>query len=154
MTVSEIFDVYGEASFRDCERRVIARLLRERPHVLATGGGAFMNDETRRLIKRRAISVWLRADLDLLVRRTAKRNTRPLLQRGDPREILRDLMARRDPVYAEADVTVDSADAPPEVTAERVETAVADYVARHAIGPPEPLADDGCIRPPSEDRAS
>ena len=151
MTIPEIFESYGEASFRDCERRVIARLLRMRPHVLATGGGAFMNESTRALIQARAISVWLRADLELLVRRTSKRNTRPLLQRGDPREVLRDLMAKRDPVYAEADVTVDSVDGPPETTVEKVEAAVADHVARNQVGPPEPLENDGCIRPPSED---
>ena len=151
MTIPEIFDSYGEPSFRDCERRVIARLLRMRPHVLATGGGAFMNDSTRALIQARAISVWLRADLDLLVRRTSNRNTRPLLQQGDPREILRDLMAKRDPVYAEADVTVDSVDGPPETTVEKVEAAVADHVARNQVGPPEPLDNDGCIRPPIED---
>jgi len=152
MTIPEIFESYGEASFRDCERRVIARLLRMPPHVLATGGGAFMNDATRALIKARAISVWLRADLDLLVRRTAKRNTRPLLQQGDPREILRDLMAKRDPFYAEADVMVDSVDGPPETTVQIVEAAVADHVARNQVGPPEPLENDGCIRPPNEDQ--
>ncbi|MBK1698486.1 shikimate kinase [Rhodovibrio salinarum] len=151
MTIPEIFESYGEPSFRDCERRVIARLLRMSPHVLATGGGAFMNDRTRALIKARAISVWLRADLDLLVRRTARRNTRPLLQRGDPREILSDLMAKREPVYAEADVVVDSVDGPPETTVQRVEAAVADYIARNKVGPPELLEDDGCIRPPNED---
>jgi shikimate kinase len=151
MSVPEIFESYGEASFRDCERRVIARLLRMPPHVLATGGGAFMNDQTRGLIKARAISVWLRADLDLLVRRTSKRNSRPLLQQGDPREILRALMARRDPTYAEADVIVDSVDGPPETTVEKVEAAVADHVARNRVGPPEPLENDGCIRAPSED---
>lgn len=151
MTIPEIFESYGEASFRDCERRVIARLLRCRPHVLATGGGAFMNDQTRALIKARAISVWLRADLDLLVRRTAKRSTRPLLEQGDPRAVLRELMAKRDPVYAEADVTVDSVDGPPETTVQKVEASVADHVARNHVGPPEPLENDGCIRPPSED---
>ena len=150
MTIPEIFESYGEASFRDCERRVIARLLRMPAHVLATGGGAFMNDATRALIKARATSVWLRADLDLLVRRTAKRNTRPLLQQGDPRETLRELMAKRDPIYAEADVTVDSVDGPPEATVQRVEAAVAEHVARNQVGPPEPLENDGCIRPPSE----
>lgn len=153
MTIPEIFESYGEASFRDCERRVIARLLRQPPHVLATGGGAFMNDETRALIKARAISVWLRADLDLLVKRTARRNTRPLLQQGDPRQILRDLMAKRDPVYAEADVTVDSVDGPPETTVEKVVDAVAEHVETNRVGPPEPLADDGCIWPANEGTA-
>jgi shikimate kinase len=151
MTIPEIFECYGETSFRDCERRVIARLLRRPPHLLATGGGAFMNDETRALIKARAISVWLRADLDLLVKRTARRNSRPLLQQGDPRQILSDLMAKRDPVYAEADVTVDSVDGPPETTVEKVLTAVAAHVETNNVGPPEPLADDGCIWPANED---
>ena len=147
MSVAEIFDAYGEPSFRDCERRVIARLLREPPMVLATGGGAFMADQTRHLIKRRAISVWLRADLDLLVRRTGRRNTRPLLQRGDPREILSRLMRERDPVYAEADVAVDSVDGPPDTTVERVIQAIERYAAENGVGPPEELDDDGCIWP-------
>jgi shikimate kinase len=150
MTIPEIFETYGEASFRDCERRVIARLLRASPHVLAVGGGAFMAQPTRDLIKRRAIAVWLRADLDLLVRRTARRNTRPLLQRGDPRQILSDLMTERHPVYAEADVTVDSVDGPPEATVERVCAAVDRHVAEAAVGPPEHLEDDGCILPPED----
>ncbi len=147
MSVSEIFEAYGEPSFRDCERRVIARLLREPPQVLATGGGAFMNVRTRELIKARAISVWLRADLDLLVRRTSRRNTRPLLRRGDPREILGRLMAERDPVYAEADVPVDSVDGPPEATVERVVEAVDRHVREAGVGPPEEMDDDGCIWP-------
>jgi shikimate kinase len=150
MTIPEIFETYGEASFRDCERRVIARLLRATPHVLAVGGGAFMNPQTRDLIKRRGTSVWLRADLDLLVRRTGRRNTRPLLQRGDPRQILSDLMAERHPVYAEADVTVDSVDGPPEATVERVREAVDRHVAQARVGPPEPVEDDGCILPPED----
>lgn len=145
MSVSDIFETYGEASFRDCERRVIARLLREPPQVLATGGGAFMNDRTRALIKARALSLWLRADLDLLVRRTSRRNTRPLLRQGDPREILARLKAERDPVYAEADVAVDAADGPPEATVERVVAAIDEHVRRHGVGPPEELEDDGCI---------
>jgi shikimate kinase len=148
MSIPEIFETYGEASFRDCERRVIARMLRAAPHVMAVGGGAFMNPDTRELIQRRAISVWLRADLDLLVRRTGKRNTRPLLQRGDPRQILSDLMDERHPVYAEADLTVDSVDGPPEATVERVLQAVDRHVASGHAGPPEAVADDGCIRPP------
>ncbi len=108
MSVPEIFERYGEPHFRDGERRVIARLLAGRPLVLATGGGAFMNAETRALIRRVAVSVWLRASLDLLVARTAGRAHRPLLNRGDPREILARLIAERHPVYAEAAVTVES----------------------------------------------
>lgn len=119
-SVEDIFAAHGEAAFRDGERRVIARLLDEPTMVLATGGGAFMDPETRRLIHERATSVWLRADVDLLVRRTGRRNNRPLLKRGDPRDILAKLIEARYPVYAEADVVVDSVDGPPEMTLARV----------------------------------
>lgn len=108
MEIPDIFATYGESSFREGERRVIGRLLEEGPGVLATGGGAFMNAETRALIGARAVSVWIKADLDTLVERTARRNDRPLLRDGDPRAILARLMAERHPVYAEADVTVES----------------------------------------------
>jgi len=108
MTVPEIFEKYGEAHFRDGERKVIARLLSGEPLVLATGGGAFMDPETRVLIAGQAVSVWLKADLELLVQRTAGRSHRPLLNKGDPRKILAGLIAKRHPVYAEADVHVES----------------------------------------------
>jgi shikimate kinase len=108
MDIPDIFATLGEAEFRLGERRVIARLLDADPHVLATGGGAFMNAETRQLIAARAVSVWLRADLDTLVERTSRRGDRPLLRNGDPREILGRLMAERHPIYAEADITIDS----------------------------------------------
>jgi len=119
-SIEDIFAAHGEAAFRDGERRVIARLLTQPKMVLATGGGAFMDPETRQLIRERATSVWLRADADLLVRRTSRRNNRPLLQRGDPREILARLIDERYPVYAEADVVADSVDGPPEMTLARV----------------------------------
>jgi shikimate kinase len=124
MRISEIFATLGEPAFRDGERRVIERLLGELPHVLATGGGAFMNAETRALVKARAMSVWLRADLDVLVRRTAPRGHRPLLQTGNPREILQRLLDTRAPIYALADLTVDSVDGPHARTVERVLAAV------------------------------
>ncbi len=108
LTVPEIFARYGEAHFRDGERRVIRRLLAEGPQVLATGGGAFMDPETRACIAERAVSVWLKADLDLLVSRTAGRSHRPLLNRGDPREILAGLIDERYPTYARADISVES----------------------------------------------
>jgi shikimate kinase len=108
MDIPDIFATLGEPAFRLGERRVIARLLDEPPCVLATGGGAFMDSETRALIKARAVSVWIRAGLDTLVERTARRADRPLLKAGDPREILSRLMAERHPVYAEADIAVDS----------------------------------------------
>lgn len=119
-TVEQIFESHGEAAFRDGERRVIARLLGQAPHVLASGGGAFTDPETREAILANGISIWLRAELELLLRRTGRRNTRPLLKNGDPREILQTLMTQRYPAYAEANITVDSADGPPEVTVDRV----------------------------------
>ncbi|MDJ0946824.1 MAG: shikimate kinase [Kiloniellales bacterium] len=119
-SIEDIFELHGEAAFREGENRVICRLLAGNPHVLATGGGAFMNPETRAAIAARAVSVWLRADLDLMLKRTGRRNNRPLLKRGDPRKILSDLMAQRYPVYAAADLVVDSVDGPPEITVERV----------------------------------
>ena len=111
-SVSDIFAERGEAEFRAGERRVIARLLRGPPLVLATGGGAFMDPTSRALIRQRAVSVWLRADLDVLVRRVARRQTRPLLKDRDPREVLERLMRERDPIYAEADLTVETAERP------------------------------------------
>lgn len=124
-TIEEIFARDGEAAFREGERRIIRRLIQERPvHVLATGGGAFMSPETRDVVRAHAVSVWLRADLDVLLHRTARRGNRPLLKQGDPREILERLMAVRHPVYAEADVTVDSDERPPEQTVDRVVAAL------------------------------
>lgn len=133
-SISEIFAEHGEANFRDGERRVIKRLLQTPGQVIATGGGAFMDPQTRAAVAEAGVSVWLRADLDLLVKRTARRNTRPLLRQGDPRAILRELMDKRDPVYALADVTVDSADGPPEITVERVLAGLrANERVRHAV---------------------
>lgn len=114
-TIVEIFTDHGEAYFRDGERRVIARLLASGPQVLATGGGAFINPETRAKIRERGVSVWLRADLPVLMRRVSKRDTRPLLKSGDPEATMRDLMKKRYPVYAEADVTIESRDVPHDV---------------------------------------
>jgi shikimate kinase len=108
MSIPEIFETLGEPAFRDGERRVIARLLNERPGVLATGGGAFIEPRTRAEIRRRATSIWLRAELDLLWDRVRDRPGRPLLQAPDPRAVLEELSRRRAPVYAEADITVDS----------------------------------------------
>lgn len=124
-SIEEIFQRDGEAAFRQGERRIIARLLGERPvHVLATGGGAFMDAETRLVVRAQAVSVWLRADLEMLLHRTARRSNRPLLKQGDPREILQRLIDLRYPVYAEADIIVDSDERPPEQTAERVVAAL------------------------------
>jgi shikimate kinase len=110
LTIPDIFSIYGEPSFRDGEERVIARLLREGPMVLATGGGAFMREATRARIAEGGISVWLKAELDVLMRRVKKRNTRPLLQTADPEETMRRLIDVRHPVYGLADVMVISRD--------------------------------------------
>jgi shikimate kinase len=112
MSIPDIFSVHGEEYFRDGEKRVIARLLQEGPMVLATGGGAFMSEETRQRIAESGVSIWLRADLDVLMRRVRKRATRPLLQNPDPEGTMRRLMETRHPVYATADLTVDSHEAP------------------------------------------
>ncbi|MFQ5785572.1 MAG: shikimate kinase [Alphaproteobacteria bacterium] len=126
-TIPEIFARHGEAAFRDGERRVIARLLDAPPHVLATGGGAFLDPATRATIAERAVSVWLRADLDVLVARCARRKTRPLLEQGDPRRILADLMAERYPVYAAADIVVDSVDGPHDAVVDQIVAALASH---------------------------
>jgi shikimate kinase len=123
-SISDYFAAHGEKTFRDGERRVIQRLLGNPMHVLATGGGAFMDASTRALIKDKAISVWLKAELDQLLKRIGRRNDRPLLQNVDPRAKLAELIDLRYPVYAEADVTVDSADGPPDVTVQRVLRAI------------------------------
>ena len=119
-SISDFFDQYGEAAFRDGERKVIARLLDGPRHVLATGGGAFMDPTTRSLIKERGLSVWLRANIELLMERVAKRPTRPLLKNGDPRGTMERLMAERYPVYAEADITVDSNGGPHDAIVQQI----------------------------------
>jgi len=120
-TIAEIFARFGEAYFRDGERRVIERILTSKPCVMATGGGSFMDERIRTLVKERALSIWLRADLETLVKRTTKRrDDRPLLKDGDPRDILGKLIEQRYPIYAEADIIVDVNDEPPEKTCERV----------------------------------
>jgi shikimate kinase len=112
LTVQEIFATHGEPEFRRGERRVIERLLNGPPVVLATGGGAYMDAATRALLKEKATTVWLRADLDLIWKRVNRRDTRPLLKRENPRQVLADLLAVRAPVYAEADFTVESDEGP------------------------------------------
>ena len=119
-SISEIFGSLGEAAFRDGERRVIARLLDGPPHVLATGGGAFMNAETRELIKAKAVSVWLKTDLDILARRVGRKDSRPLLTGKDPMEVLQAQAEARYPAYAEADITVETGDAAHHVTVGQV----------------------------------
>jgi shikimate kinase len=126
-SISEIFANHGEAYFREGEKRVISRLLEEGDQVLATGGGAFMNDETRATIKQRAISIWLKADLDLLTRRVQKRDNRPLLKGQDAREVLKNLIELRHPVYETADIMVESRDAQHSETLNDVIRALANW---------------------------
>jgi shikimate kinase len=139
-TIEEIFRHRGEAVFRDGERRVIARLLAQPVHVLATGGGAFMDPATRALIGRRAVSVWLRADLDVLFARVVRRNNRPLLQQPDPRAVLAELIERRHPIYAEADLVIDSGEGPLELTTTRVIDALAG--SQRVVQPPNPESEE------------
>jgi shikimate kinase len=120
LSIAEIFAKLGEPVFRDGERRVLARLITDVPRVIATGGGAFIHDDTRALILARTDSVWLDAPVDVLVERTARRNTRPLLQAGDPRETLATLLAMRAPVYAQAAIHIASGRQPHDRTVEQV----------------------------------
>ncbi len=125
MSISDIFATYGEPHFRDREAKVIARLLGGGPQVLATGGGAFMSPDTRRVIARRGISIWLRAELPVLMRRVSKRNTRPLLKTDDPEAVMRRLIEERYPLYAGADIVVESRDVPHEVIVGEIVDALA-----------------------------
>jgi shikimate kinase len=110
--IPEIFDRFGEGAFRDGERKVIARLLSDPPHVLATGGGAFIDPTTRAHLKDSAVTVWIRAPVEVLLARVQRRDNRPLLRSGNPRETLERLLGERTPVYAEAEITVESDDGP------------------------------------------
>ena len=138
-SIVEIFERHGEAAFRNGERRVISRLLDGGLQVIATGGGAYMNEQTRAAINARAHCLWLRADLEILLRRTGRRDNRPLLKTGDPRVILQRLMDERYPVYAQAAMTVESQDGPPELTVERAMQALK----AHLAGAPMPAAPAG-----------
>ena len=142
-SISDIFSDLGEDAFREGERRVIARLLDQEPHVLATGGGAFMNPQTRALIKSKAISVWLKADLDVLVRRVARKDTRPLLAGKDPLEVLQAQADARYPAYGEADIMVETGDAAHHVTVDQVIRALTAYLESATPGrPPHHEPDD------------
>lgn len=127
-SIPDIFAEMGEPAFREGERRVIARLLDDPPHVLATGGGAFMNDETRALIKERSVSVWLKADLDILARRVGRKDTRPLLSGKDPMAVLAELAQKRYPVYAQADLMVESGDTAHHVAVNQIISALSAYL--------------------------
>lgn len=131
-SIPDIFSLYGEAAFREGERRVIERLLGEGPLVLATGGGAFMDAGTRERVRRHGVSVWLRATVDVLVKRIGRRGGRPMLMGGDTRTILEGLMETRYPVYAEADITIDTSDEPTDTTVDKVIAALTAHELRPA----------------------
>ena len=131
MTIPELFERYGEAEFRDLERRVIRRVLRTGPKVLATGGGAYMNEQTRKAISRAGVSVWLKAELDVLMERVGRKSNRPLLQTADPRATMQALMDARYPVYGLAQITVMSRDEKKDVMAGEVVDALAEMVKKH-----------------------
>jgi shikimate kinase len=120
MSVAELFAAYGEPEFRALEARVVARLSREGPQVLATGGGAYMSAETRQILRERSVTVWLKADLDVLMERVQRRPIRPLLATADPRGVMLGLIEKRYPVYAEADITILSRNVRREVIAEEI----------------------------------
>jgi shikimate kinase len=135
-TIDEIFALEGEATFRSGERRVIARLLSGPPAVIATGGGAYLDPATRATLQERAISVWLKANLDTLVKRTSRRGGRPLLNQGDPRKILATLIDERYPVYGEADLTVETGEESPEIVVKRVLAALEAHLGEgHLVAP-------------------
>ena len=134
-SVEDIFARYGEPAFRDCERRVIRRLMNDPVHVLSTGGGAFMDPTTRATVAARGFSLWLRAGLDQLLTRTSRRSNRPLLQTDDPRATLARLIAERHPVYAQANVVVDSGDGPLDETVDRVMGALNAYLKDRHVPP-------------------
>jgi shikimate kinase len=123
-TVAEIFTRFGEAQFREGERRVILRLLAQSPHILATGGGAMLDTATRAAIAESAVSVWLRVPMDLLLVRVERRDTRPLLKGGNTREKLERLLAEREPLYSQANVIIDAADGPHSVAVNRILSAL------------------------------
>ena len=128
MSIEDIFATHGEADFRAGEVRVIARLLKERDVVVGTGGGAFMNADTRALVKDTAVSVWIKADFDLLFARVQRRSNRPLLRTPNPRQTLQDLIDLRYPTYAQADVTVVSRDVPQDQVASEVIDALLNHL--------------------------
>jgi shikimate kinase len=136
MSISDIFARHGEADFRGGEARVIARLLESGPQVLATGGGAFMNEATRAAIKAKGVSIWLSAEFEVLLRRISKRkNERPMLQTDNPDETLRHLLNVREPIYALADLTVQSREGPHDVIVAEIVSVLAAYL--HVPTPPE-----------------
>ena len=138
MKIEQIFEQLGEPAFRQGERQVMARLLEGPPLVLATGGGAFMDESTRTLVREHGVSIWLRTDIGDLSERTSRRDNRPLLKQGDPKAVLRKLLATREPVYALADIVVTSDQRPVKDTVDRVLKALDDFARKKP--PPVPAA--------------
>lgn len=132
LSIPDIFALRGEAEFREGERRVIARLLDDPPHVLATGGGAFVNDSTRALVKKKAVSIWLKADPEVLARRVGRKDNRPLLRGRDAREVLTELLAAREPAYSQADLIVESNDGPHQHTVDAILAALKAKLEHHS----------------------
>jgi shikimate kinase len=130
MSIADIFANHGESAFRDLERKILARLLSEDVKVIATGGGAVMNEQTAALVWEKSLSVWIKADLDVLVERTSRNNKRPLLKNGDPREILQNLMTARYPVYQQADVNIETNSADVELTLKNLLQEVAAHLTK------------------------
>jgi len=131
MSIPEMFAQHGEAYFRGGEARVIARLLEEGPSIIATGGGALMNDGTRALIRKRAVSIWLRAEIPVLMRRVRRKGDRPLLQNGDPEETLKKLLSQRETLYAGADIVITSREGPHEAVVDSMIEALDRWLADH-----------------------
>ena len=140
MTIPEIFEIHGESYFRDGEARVIARLLEDGPAVLATGGGSFMREETRGRIGTRAISIWLKADADVILRRVRRRADRPLLQTTDPAATVGRLMMEREPVYQHADLTICSRDVPHDKIVDECIEALQARICGRAVPAPDSLS--------------
>jgi len=132
-TISEIFETHGEAYFRDGERRVIQRLLDGIPKVLATGGGAFISPETRAAIRAAGVSIWLKADRDLILQRVKRRSNRPLLKTAEPEAVVDRLLAERNPVYAEADIHIQSRDVAHDVVIDDILAALDGWLSRDAV---------------------
>nr|WP_175868641.1 shikimate kinase [Bartonella gabonensis] len=128
MSITEIFKIYGEAEFRSLEQRVILNLIKKGPFVLATGGGAYINQDTRKAIHQNGISIWLKADLDILMQRVSKRPTRPLLQTENPKETMQKLMEQRYPLYATANLTINSHKESPSSVAKNVIRSLQHYL--------------------------
>jgi shikimate kinase len=124
-SIADIFKEFGEAHFRDGEQRVIQRLLGEGPQILATGGGAFMNPATREATQENGISIWLKADLDVLMKRVSRRSHRPLLQNDDPEAVMKGLIDERYPIYATADLSIDSKEGPHDAVVDEIVHALA-----------------------------